>query len=229
MGGTVALAICRSGVEEQVPRMACACDLCVDVDASGAQRLMVGLDVVRRQRAIGLVAARGPALAGAQVACVVSKPRLAATGSTSSRTPSSSTPESPIQIAPQRQTDGWQITVADNGIGTDPQDDTRIFEMPSRLHSQDAYPGTGIGLAVCHASSNFTRGSITVAQRRHCRRLSMAVHLRRWPRASGTTRTDRRLRRRAPQTQGRDRAASRACGRPVDRHLPRANAAKCDG
>jgi hypothetical protein len=171
MGGTVALAICRSGVEEQVPRMACACDLCVDVDASGAQRLMVGLDVVRRQRAIGLVAARRPALAGAQVACVVSKPRLAATGSTSSRTPSSSTPESPIQIAPQRQTDGWQITVADSGIGTDPQDDTRIFEMPSRLHSQDAYPGTGIGLAVCHASSNFTRGSITVAQRRHCRRV----------------------------------------------------------
>jgi hypothetical protein len=46
-----------------VPRAALARDLCVDVEASGAQRRMVVVDVLRRQRAMGLVAAGGPALA----------------------------------------------------------------------------------------------------------------------------------------------------------------------
>lgn len=43
----------------------------------------------------------------------------------------------------------WVITVRDNGIGIDQKHHTRIFEIFRRLHDQQQYPGTGIGLAVC--------------------------------------------------------------------------------
>jgi signal transduction histidine kinase len=45
--------------------------------------------------------------------------------------------------------DGWRITVRDNGIGFEPEQAARIFEPFHRLHSRSAYPGTGIGLAIC--------------------------------------------------------------------------------
>ena len=43
----------------------------------------------------------------------------------------------------------WQFSVADNGIGMDPQFADRVFQIFQRLHSRDQYPGTGIGLALC--------------------------------------------------------------------------------
>ena len=42
----------------------------------------------------------------------------------------------------------WLFAVEDNGLGVDPENRQRIFEMFSRIHDRSV-PGTGIGLAIC--------------------------------------------------------------------------------
>jgi signal transduction histidine kinase len=54
-----------------------------------------------------------------------------------------------VRIQAERRGTDWVFSVADNGIGIDPQYKDRIFLIFQRLHKQGEYPGTGIGLAVC--------------------------------------------------------------------------------
>ena len=53
-----------------------------------------------------------------------------------------------IRIGAEREGRCWRFAVADNGIGIEPEYLDRIFVIFQRLHTQDDYEGTGIGLAV---------------------------------------------------------------------------------
>ena len=54
-----------------------------------------------------------------------------------------------VRVSAEVQGNTAIFAVADNGIGMDPDQAERIFQPFHRLHGEDDYPGTGIGLAVC--------------------------------------------------------------------------------
>ncbi len=54
------------------------------------------------------------------------------------------------------------ISVSDNGIGFDQKYSERIFELFQKLHSQDEYPGSGIGLSLCKKIAEEHMGWISV-------------------------------------------------------------------
>jgi PAS domain S-box-containing protein len=54
-----------------------------------------------------------------------------------------------VSVSAERADDEWWIVVADGGIGIDPADRDRVFQMFTRLAGPTPVPGSGIGLAVC--------------------------------------------------------------------------------
>ncbi len=67
-----------------------------------------------------------------------------------------------IRVSANLKDEVWTFAVEDNGIGIDPQYSELIFGIFKRLHSQQQYPGTGIGLAICQRIAERYRGRIWV-------------------------------------------------------------------
>jgi light-regulated signal transduction histidine kinase (bacteriophytochrome) len=60
-------------------------------------------------------------------------------------------PQTPphVHVSSAREGNRYVFSVRDNGIGIEPKNYDRIFQIFQRLHSHDQYAGAGIGLAVC--------------------------------------------------------------------------------
>ncbi len=67
-----------------------------------------------------------------------------------------------VTVTWQADDDAVNISVADKGIGIDSKQFEKIFEVFQRLHGQDQYPGTGIGLSVVRRACELQDGSVSV-------------------------------------------------------------------
>ncbi|MGY4877886.1 PAS domain-containing protein [Vreelandella aquamarina] len=65
-----------------------------------------------------------------------------------------------IHITPCEQ--HWEICINDNGIGIAADQMGRLFKVFQRLHTQEQYEGTGVGLAICRKIVERHGGEITV-------------------------------------------------------------------
>jgi signal transduction histidine kinase len=65
-----------------------------------------------------------------------------------------------VRVSSRRDGERWELSVADNGIGIDAEYADRIFVIFQRLHSRDAYAGTGIGLTMCRKVIEYHGGEI---------------------------------------------------------------------
>ncbi len=68
-----------------------------------------------------------------------------------------------VRITAAEEPDGkWQFCVVNNGIGIAPEFAEKVFIIFQRLHGREAYPGTGIGLALCKRIVEHHGGDISL-------------------------------------------------------------------
>jgi len=71
-------------------------------------------------------------------------------------------PHISLSCVPDETEDLWRFAFTDNGIGIEPQYAEQVFVIFQRLHTRSAYPGNGIGLAMCKKIVEFHGGTITI-------------------------------------------------------------------
>ena len=69
---------------------------------------------------------------------------------------------SQVRVTSHRDGNYVVVEVSDNGIGISPGHQEKIFNMFQRLHSEEEYPGTGIGLATVRKSVELLGGRVWV-------------------------------------------------------------------
>ncbi len=70
--------------------------------------------------------------------------------------------EPQVTISARERGDSVVVSVTDNGIGIAPQHQERVFQVFERLHTNEQYPGTGIGLAIVRRAVHRMHGSIGI-------------------------------------------------------------------
>ena len=70
-----------------------------------------------------------------------------------------------IKVFGTQASDGYVISIEDNGIGIKKEFFDKVFVMFNRLHNQNEYEGTGLGLAVCKKIVDEFEGTINIESR----------------------------------------------------------------
>lgn len=69
-----------------------------------------------------------------------------------------------IDITASTQDNGQvMVFIRDNGIGIEPENQKKIFEIFTRLHNKEQYPGSGIGLSISKKLMERIGGTITLS------------------------------------------------------------------
>lgn len=68
-----------------------------------------------------------------------------------------------VEISVELEEQHWRFCIQDNGIGIEPKDQQKVFEIFKRLHREAEYPGTGVGLATCRKLVEGWEGRIWVS------------------------------------------------------------------